>query len=1690
MCSLEDQRILHPISSFLLDEGSRLEDIQRRDSRSSSTLPNNFPDDHPVSSALLEYQASSGFEGLVRLLSIAVAAGLEASTDADRKRVSRLTQNIRGALADRNSALRLILQDTRSLSSMVRAVDARMEDGGGSLHKGFAAAWRDWIRDRIFKWMHDDPEAIRATLRPTFLAPDLEGSQVGLGGGESDSEDQASIPIVLTKPESAGREQPARVACAKAWAQGLTRTSQGDLSVPADQMAPDALVATLVMAATVAAEGAVARGAPLDAEPAVALLLALATGIREIDLGLLVWSESAEGKLAVIDMQKPVMHRAVSRPANAVRPKPVLEDLLVPSAEEIEWPLPPTLYRLLHAIAPSNGVRKGSPLLPQLTAGLRRRYRFWDVANDVAPELGLAASQVRLALASALASDFGAEVAQVLLADTFSISPGPAYYTATSADAVATTVAQIQERWFGEKVSAPLTSRIFGSRLVLKQAAAQLWPASLRRHLKSMAHSKAAFVGFDLWAAHRNHLAAALSAVTGARPGDWIGTLNLDQLIPEYGLVLIADKASDQLRETRVAATGRRWLADFRDYLDRLVAIGDGELGPVAAELTNSILRSDAPLFSVATPLGGIEPLNAATLRTTMPEPLQTVPNHTRHRLNQVLQSKGVSHELRHAQLGWVVTPAHTLADLSHWSARAMGQNLAEVLDEILVQDGWYPQSQRTAPWTWRNVPDRPLKDWAAAGKDYASRHEANVRHIREELRKRWDEVTPEVLGRLADAFVEYFPSLRLDVDARQLVHAGGITGAGAVEVTSDHHALLCDRVRQGDKNPGDATEAIATRVHLFRLIRRARRKAVVKGPLPARPYLSVTANPSPFFSGLGLAVRHAEAFRAALLERCSAQRPHDQGPATTWIVAAFSATRQLNRVLSAVSAASSIQRPASRADLIRVPAVVDDRLCPMVFGGLPALALAKRGANAPTAKAPSPAHLGQWTRRSLNLPFSLPADAADGTRLLEALLQAAGRVELSGPERLVMLGDVPLAAVSVPRSLARDDDWPVCNAQRTEDPEPMADELYERESAESDLPEGSRWETRLAARDYERLTVALDPERFPRVLKVKSDAKTGWRQALTKYVERLVDEYGERTNLGLLAGYVRHRLRYGGRKKSNLAHATLGSDLTRFGADLMAVAGSERILEWDSGEIHANYLATLLCKPITARRQAFDALMNFHEFLRQVHQAPEVSEAELRAFAGARFVHLDPGMVTRREAMQVHRALVADIEAEQALQDATPEAVRLLELREIMYLILEASGLRPSSAYGLTLGDLFFLQPERDFVRLRITGEFGRAKSNASLGFIALEGALWMSARERVIAWVASEKERLTDVKWWKCPLFAVSSGVPRRFSRPHLTRRIGQLLKWATGQKKARTYWLRKNRVTARHEAVALIPLPPASEVHGALSVCGHASMIDPLRSYISDPRIACSLGIHEGKLASRASILAVSGFRGSHLDVAWQRAGGSDSSARLQVVMDRLGLVPPTPPAEVITLAPPHNRGRAITPRHLADYARALAAEGQRHDAMIRSGLTDRQASRLELIARELVQIKGITPWRFRGLRHPSAVLAVPRPLAGTDRLYALLDTQPTKALSCLVESWAKQGYVDRVHDTGVILQLNSHDEETSARWLLSETALSLELDLSGGVEVLRAPRGQAPSRSTAAGTQWVFSLVWVFTRFLNP
>lgn len=147
-CSLEDRRILHPLGSFLLDEAPRLDEIRRSQTRAVST-PDGFVKVHPVASALLQYQASAGFEGLERLLCIAVAARLAAEDETSKNQVAKLTENIRGAAKEGRSPLRLVLKGARSIPVMVREVDQLIAGEAGKLHKGFSDAWKGWIRDRL-----------------------------------------------------------------------------------------------------------------------------------------------------------------------------------------------------------------------------------------------------------------------------------------------------------------------------------------------------------------------------------------------------------------------------------------------------------------------------------------------------------------------------------------------------------------------------------------------------------------------------------------------------------------------------------------------------------------------------------------------------------------------------------------------------------------------------------------------------------------------------------------------------------------------------------------------------------------------------------------------------------------------------------------------------------------------------------------------------------------------------------------------------------------------------------------------------------------------------------------------------------------------------------------------------------------------------------------------------------------------------------------------------------------------------------------------------------------------------------------------------------------------------------------------------------------------------------------------------
>lgn len=1685
---LEDRTILTPLGYFFAEHALDLASL-RAEGSSGGRPPAGSRQTHPVCTALLLLDPKSQFPGMTQLLLILVTAAIEAGTSApeeQRKRITRLASFIRGASRDKGSPLRLVLEDARSLPKMIMGVDKQRGDGNAQLHQDFDGAWQLWIRSTLVRWIQAEPTRLSALLRPHALVQDIEGANLEIGGGP-DTDDQSSIHSDLTEPSSSSKPDfSAAVRRNKAIAEGMTRASGGDLYSPPDQIVPSEIVASLAQAAMKATATALADSLSCEAEGPAALALALATAIREIDLEFVVWGTKASRKSAAIDPNQPQLYRAVCMPPNAVQPGPELIGWLEPSADQVTWPLPPVLHQMLRKLSPTGTPQSGAPVLPLRSIVAADRYHLWSVSRGLAPDIGLAASQARLALAAALTQRFGAEVTQLVLGDTFSTSAAPAYYSAELEGNVVAAVAEIQQTWFGETSRPALeTPRTFGSKLVLTNEAAIRWPTQLRQRIRSASHRKEGAETAQ-WIAHRDHLAGALCAVTAARPTEWLGEINLNQVVPEYGVIVISDKASDMLRRIRIAATGCRWVADLRLYLDRLCRIAEGAETSEAARLAERILRSQAPLFSIPDRDGG--PLSVAAFRQTMPLPLQTVPNHYRHRLNHSLQREHLDPELRYAQLGWVVTPAHALADLSPWSARAFGAEMAPVLDRIMVRDGWYPPTQRTANWTWDGVPEQPLKDWAAVAAAHASEHQQNIRRLKAKLVEQWKEVSGDVLDRLAQAVAEYFPSLHLNVETRRLEHHSSVRKPIPVEMTLAHHGVLCDRVRQGDKEPNDATEAIAARILLFRIILSARRRGLVKGPLPSRPVLSVTSDPSPFLPDLGVAVRHAEALRHQLLTRAAEGRANDQGPLVLTSVLAYSAYRHLDLAMAATAAASKASRSHARPDCIRIPAVIDRELIPMAFGGVPALLLARRGYESPTARSPDMEQVGEWIRHALVPPMPVPESNAELVQRVESLFQATGRLELSGPERTIMLGHSSGAAVPVERSVARDDNWPLRTAVGTHtDDQPANLPTYEEEASPSAISlrlSGGRD----VANGYARLVAALNPESFPKIIGSTSDSHHGWRGKLEKYLARLHQEFGEHTNLGLLIGFTRHRLRYGGRRKRHLHHASLAW-LTRFASDLLAVAGTQSILDWDTGELYANYLAVLIGKPLTARRQAFDALATFHAYLVEVHQAPTIPYAELAAFVGDRVGFVDPGMLTDMEVERVLGELQLDLATELARSDATPEAVRLLELREIMFLILEASGVRPSSGFGLTLGDVLLLGPGRDFVRIHTTGAYGRAKSTAALGFIPLDGSLWQKTRHRVLAWLEREKALLSGAAWWKAPVFAIETGGKRRFNRDYLTRRIDQLLKWVSSNRKARIYWLRKNRITARHERVADLARPMARDAYAEMCASGHTLIQTPLQSYISDPAVTLSRQLREGRHAARADILAVTNLDAAQLDMAWLRTGGAQSPGRLATVLHRLHSMPVTAPSELLTAPPPLNRRQAMMPRHIDAYARALHHHTDRHEALLRTGLSARQAEALDRLAALFISRRGLAPWPLEQLRHKRMLMKPPRHLNGSEKLFKLLDAVPDASAKLLAESYSKQAHISRLHASDVIMELTTVDHVDAACRFLATTGIGLSIETSATTKVVKVSDGMDKGKSHTAAFQWVMTIFWIYGRFLK-
>lgn len=1653
-------------------------DIDQRGGRAGDILeiPEGAAKRSPVLIALLAWSRAEPGPSLTSLTAILMNAALgpEGRDPSQRSRIKELARYVRVAIQEPGAPLRVLVAGADGVTSLLRHLDRMLAEGDKS-HQTFNHLWRNWLRHRIARWIHAEPgRLLQALGTGSELVVAIEAPSLPVvGGAEDDPDDQ--LEIGSTEVGGAAFEGlGTRSTYALAAAQQLLRKS-GDsgLSLSPDQIVPDGLIQRAARSTLAAGQAAIAAGDRARAEPFLALGFAIASGTREVDLSQVMWGHEGAEEV-VLDLDAPMLWLRLKRPPKAAVAPKDLVPFLKPSADVIHWPLPPGLHEALKSLHGSSSPPDGAPVFP-LRHALDSAYRLRYVVPRVLPGVQMGASPFRKALATQLATSFGPEVAQLVMRDTLSTSLGPAYYGWIPEWMVMSRVSGLLAPWFGEDV-AHLVDRNagVGSRIAVQDELARQWPMHLAREVYSTARRKDGRLSYLL--AQRNHLAAALCAITGIRPGACIGNLMLDSVVPEYRIVILEDKLVDVLRRTRVAATGRRWTAALGEYLHRLAEITRGT-DAALAEWASGVLRSEQPLFSAPTESGTVQRLEMDALRATMPAVLGQVDNHYRHRLNQLLQQRNVDWELRHAQLGWVVSPSYALAALSPLSARLFGEQLGDVIDELVVEEGWYSRRQRTPAWSWAGLPGRPLKDWAAEVRRYEREHAVHMRGVRETFVAKRRETEERVFPRVAEAITELIPALVVDTKLRALIASPGYKSDGPVPLSLDHYALIREQVRRGDDDPTSALEALAVEHLIHKLVMKAIREKIVSGPEPPRRHLGVTAQLSPFLPGIGLAVRHAQAIRARLVEVAAEGRPHDKPGVVQLSLLAATPYRDLEAVSSAIGAAAKGIRGSSRQEWLRVPAMQDRREVPMVFAGCEALVLARRGVEAPTGKPLSAADFAAWIKKRFG---DLVESDDDATKLLDRVVEAfraAGRVELSGPERLVMDGH-PVAAVDTQRILAVTDEWPLRTGTGDEDDASHPEQVKEPQ------PKNSKRASRGWPAAYRRLTSALNPEVFRRRGR-ESDSKYAWRRRLRKELDAQLDEVGQDSNLGLIIQYFIHRLTHKSR-----AQRTLHNELTRFGSALLDIVGRRLLAELGSQEIQEVYLGVLCSKTKGARPQVLDELVKFHRYLATVHHVEDVDFSSLRTFAGPRVRTADVGALSNEEVGRALLELQNDLDHEKARVDSGPEGVRACALRVLLYLVLEASGVRPNSAHGLVLGDFYLLGPGADFIHVHRTGDYGEAKTTTAVGFSPLEGELWSVHREWVLEWLDKERA-LGGEAWWKQPVFAESPASRRRFMKNYLTRRIDSLLKWVSGQPKASTYWLRKRRVTLRIGKAMNQQEPTARNVYRVLRDSGHADMLPAFEHYIYDAAVPLAQYLNRAGTLDRAQVLAMSGVSSTSLDAAWHRQRVRGSAELHGVVLDRIGVkVTPKAP-ELVTEPPKLYRQKTLTPRHIDTYAREYRRHGDRLEAMARSGLSSSQVERLEREIEALIVQNGFAPWRIDGIRQRRGIMAPARRIEGAGRLFQLLDDPPELWLWLLADVWQAQGYVHRLHDDDVLLVLESDTVRSAAEEMLIRTEIDLQIEFRGqGKTVLVASkkeRGRVSSH--AAGLQWILAMIWLYRRLVD-
>lgn len=1428
-----------------------------------------------------------------------------------------LAANLRG-LSDEKPDHRLAntIWECDGLSHLVRKMDflAAQSTAPGVITglSTFDANWRKELRGICLRLLGHSMPADRDEDDDSDIPSEPLGDPATSPPDPLDDDDSdepaGTLHVPWTPSSSADSANKTHEERCIAWAETLHRRSSPEVHRSPDSILPAPLLKAERDKLIFSGRQAIARADVQKAEHCLLHLLALEAGLADAEARGAVLARVTFGGVVAVDIRNRCLRRPEMRPAAAFDPRENKAGWLATGGDTLSplsnqcLGIAAGLLRLRSREARKTGAATSHLLVSG--SGARIAHPVREAIRETRSIAALTAGAYRLRLAAALTEVLGSDAAQIAFGDSFGLSTAPTYYcsfvAADIAGALGRSTASILGAHLPHHRCIIAGGHALGSRVrPVEPPFAEAWRSvgvslAPRRGRPSEADA------LVRWRAQRDSLAVQLMLATGCRPTKALARIRIDDFIPGAALVVLQDKAADPAHLTRLACTGYHFVGSLRSFLDTLRRAARDVARPQARDLAKKILAGERSLFDVPGARGLPESLDVSVLVSRLPEIWRTRPNLHRHALCHNLIEVGIDPELRFFQMGWLISGAHATSDESPRTPMELGIELAPIIDAWMLRAGWLETVEA------RDLGDSAVdapKDWVAVTAKHHRTGEAAFKKLRTSLRERRAEVRPSVRAKLAERLAELLPAFVFTSQK------SGIRLALRSELKVDEPPVIdkevIDRVLEAFSQP---LELYVARWELSRTLIAGNKARVCRAEIPRVQSLALSTLPSPIAVGSGAAIAEVGLFRTAITDAAGrmqgdARDVYEQlARLAVWAIASFTPYRRLADAVAIVRGAAQAQQSRSEPWLLRVP-VGNGHVC---LSGPPALMLSRLLRT--EAGREVLANQSDGTESLGNVVLDLVAGtsarrstpACDTAALrMEAALLVAGELELSGPARLVMRGSVVPVTVTAARAATAADGISIgstlAGTAVAEDDDEGVDVMPKLARANPAHRPTSQ------IRDLMKM---FDPDYSGMVGDKPAASGVSRKRQLRPLIEQRLSDLGSRPTLSVLfLHYVLDRMSPGS-TYGELTFSTIHKIYHRIAPMLSGFAA-----HLDMGEITPEQLSGMLLAALhrCKRRDRSDVFEELKRFLKFASTACEIAEPDwemLRRVAGLRFIGSDPAIVTDREAARVLDQLARNLERiEDNMLD--PRERRVRELQLVAGLIVEATGARPRSVHGLTLGDLHLLDGG-GWIHLHSRGRYGSIKTPASAGFVPLQGHDWRLQAPWVRQWCERLRAAYPDTAAEHIPLFqAPGEPLGVRYRISEVFGRVGELIRWSTSLTSGRTYWLRKRRIQLRHWAWLRNPSSRTRDVLRALRESGHAGLMTPIGSYLADTLTYLD-PLHADQPLSADRATALSGLTRAAVDQRWRRLSDEQPLPQEKRIGSLLKL--PLPDRMAPELAPP--------------------------------------------------------------------------------------------------------------------------------------------------------------------------------------